>query len=64
MTADAFPFAYTLHVRYAEIDGQKVAYDSHYLTYLDVAITEYFRSDPKARERMISSFDLETTRPE
>ncbi|MDP9458603.1 MAG: acyl-CoA thioesterase [Actinomycetota bacterium] len=44
MTADAFPFAHTLRVRYSEIDGQKVAYNSHYLTYLDVAITEYFRS--------------------
>ena len=44
MTTDAFPFAHTLRVRYSEIDGQKVAYNSHYLTYLDVAITEYFRS--------------------
>jgi acyl-CoA thioester hydrolase len=40
---NAFPFAHTLRVRYAEIDGQKVVYNSHYLTYLDVAITEYFR---------------------
>lgn len=43
MTTDAFPFVHTLRVRYSEIDGQKVAYNSHYLTYLDVAITEYFR---------------------
>ena len=43
MNAESFPFAHTLRVRYSEIDGQKVAYNSHYLTYLDVAITEYFR---------------------
>ncbi|MCA3749603.1 MAG: acyl-CoA thioesterase [Rubrobacter sp.] len=39
-----FPFAHTLRVRYSEIDGQKVVYNAHYLTYLDVAITEYFRN--------------------
>ena len=44
LNAESFPFAHTLRVRYAEIDGQKVAYNSHYLTYLDVSITEYFRS--------------------
>lgn len=44
MDANAFPFAHTLRVRYSEIDGQKVVYNSHYLTYLDVAITEYFRN--------------------
>jgi acyl-CoA thioester hydrolase len=31
-------------VRYAEIDGQKVVYNAHYLTYLDLAFTEYFRA--------------------
>jgi acyl-CoA thioester hydrolase len=41
---DAFPFSHTLRVRYSEIDGQKVVYNSHYLTYIDVAITEYFRN--------------------
>ena len=44
MDEDAFPFSHTLRVRYSEIDGQKVVYNSHYLTYLDVAITEYFRN--------------------
>lgn len=44
MHAKPFPFGYTLRVRYSEIDGQKVVYNSHYLTYLDVAITEYFRN--------------------
>jgi acyl-CoA thioester hydrolase len=31
-------------VRYAEIDGQKIVYNAHYLMYADLAITEYFRS--------------------
>jgi acyl-CoA thioester hydrolase len=32
-----------LRVRYAEIDGQKVVFNAHYLTYFDTAVTEYFR---------------------
>ena len=44
MRAEGFPFAHTLRVRYAEIDGQKIVYNAHYLTYLDVAFTEYFRA--------------------
>lgn len=44
MEPETFPFVHTLRVRYSEIDGQKVVFNSHYLTYLDVAITEYFRN--------------------
>lgn len=40
---DSFNFFYPLRVRYAEIDGQKIVFNGVYLTYLDVAITEYFR---------------------
>lgn len=43
MLASEFPFVHTLRVRYAEIDGQKIVYNAHYLTYLDLAFTEYFR---------------------
>ncbi|MDQ0220208.1 acyl-CoA thioesterase [Peribacillus cavernae] len=28
--------------RYSEIDGQKIVFNAHYLTDLDVAVTEYF----------------------
>ncbi|MBO8172893.1 MAG: acyl-CoA thioesterase [Bacillaceae bacterium] len=38
-----FRFYHHLRVRYAEIDGQKIVFNAHYLTYLDIAITEYFR---------------------
>lgn len=38
-----FRFFYPIRVRYAEVDAQAIVFNSHYLTYLDVAITEYFR---------------------
>jgi acyl-CoA thioester hydrolase len=44
MHAEGYPFVHTLRVRYAEIDGQKIVYNAHYLTYLDLAFTEYFRA--------------------
>jgi len=39
-----YRFCHSLRVRYAEIDGQMIVFNSHYLTYLDIAITEYFRN--------------------
>ncbi|WP_404329668.1 acyl-CoA thioesterase [Mesobacillus maritimus] len=41
--AEGFRFSHRLKVRYSEIDGQKIVFNAHYLTYLDVAITEYFQ---------------------
>ena len=38
-----FRFSETLRVRYAEVDYQGIVFHAHYLTYLDVALTEYFR---------------------
>ncbi len=43
MSRSDFTFFHPLRVRYAEIDGQGVVYNAHYLTYFDVAITEYLR---------------------
>ncbi len=43
MSRSDFAFFHLLRVRYAEIDGQGVVYNAHYLTYFDVAITEYLR---------------------
>ena len=40
----AFRFAHRLRVRWAEIDGQNVVFNGHYLTYFDVAATEYWRA--------------------
>lgn len=39
-----FRFHFPFRVRYSEIDGQGVAYNAHYLTWYDVAITEYLRA--------------------
>lgn len=41
---EAFSFFHTLRVRWAEVDPQSIVFNGHYLTYADVAITEYFRA--------------------
>jgi acyl-CoA thioester hydrolase len=43
MTRPGFTFSHRLRVRYAEIDGQKVVFNSRYLEYADVALSEYWR---------------------
>jgi len=44
MTTPAdFTFIHRLRVRWAEVDGQHVVFNGHYLTYLDVAVTEFWR---------------------
>ncbi len=42
MTRPGFAFSTSFKVRYAEIDGQKVVFNSRYLEYADVAVTEYW----------------------
>jgi len=42
MTRDGFAFSTAFKVRYAEIDGQKVVFNSRYLEYTDVAATEFW----------------------
>ena len=37
-------FTHRLRVRWAEVDPQQVVFNGHYLTYLDVAISEYWRA--------------------
>lgn len=37
-----FAFSCRFKVRYAEIDGQKVVFNSRYLEYADVAVTEFW----------------------
>ena len=32
MVAGGSPFVHTLRVRYAEVDGQKIVYNAHYLS--------------------------------
>lgn len=46
MARSDFNFAWPFRVRYSEVDGQRIVFNAHYLTYYDTAITEYFRSLP------------------
>ena len=39
-----FAFSTRVRVRYAEIDAQAVVFNSRYLEYADVAVTEYWRA--------------------
>ena len=38
------PFSHSLRVRYGECDAQGVVFNSHYLAYLDVSMTELWRA--------------------
>jgi YbgC/YbaW family acyl-CoA thioester hydrolase len=42
MSRLGFAFSTRFRVRYAEIDGQKVVFNSRYLEYADVAVTEFW----------------------
>lgn len=44
MTRADFRFFHPLRVRWAETDLQGIVFNGHYLTYADVAITEYWRA--------------------
>jgi acyl-CoA thioester hydrolase len=40
---EKYRFRHRLRVRYSEIDAQAVVYNSHYMVYYDIGITEYLR---------------------
>jgi acyl-CoA thioester hydrolase len=44
MAREDFRFSTRIRVRYAEIDAQAVVFNSRYLEYADVAVTEYWRA--------------------
>jgi acyl-CoA thioester hydrolase len=44
MPREDFACAHRLRVRWAEVDMQKIVFNGHYLTYIDTAITEYWRA--------------------
>lgn len=44
LAREDFKFYTTLRVRYAEVDLQGIVFNANYLTYIDTAITEYFRA--------------------
>lgn len=44
MARSDFSFFHQLRVRWAEVDMQAIVFNGHYLTYFDVAFTEYWRA--------------------
>jgi acyl-CoA thioester hydrolase len=44
MAREDFAFFHPLRVRWAEVDMQGIVFNGHYLTYFDVAFTEYWRA--------------------
>lgn len=44
MPRQDFKFHHRIRTRYAEVDAQGVVFNAHYLTYFDVAHTEYMRA--------------------
>jgi acyl-CoA thioester hydrolase len=44
MARDAFRFGSPLRVRWSEVDAQGIVFNPHYLTYFDVAVTDYWRA--------------------
>ena len=44
MRRSDFKWFHTLRVRFSEVDNQAIVYNANYLTYFDVALTEYWRS--------------------
>lgn len=43
MAREDFAFFHPLRVRWSEVDMQAIVFNGHYLTYFDVAFTEYWR---------------------
>lgn len=39
---EGYHFHTQLKVRYSEIDGQKIVFNAHYMTYLDIGISDYY----------------------
>lgn len=44
MARSDFRFVWNARARYAEVDAQAVVFNSRYLEYFDIGITEYFRT--------------------
>ena len=59
-------FQTVLRVRYAETDAQGIAFNANYLTWCDVAVTEYFRfcGIPYGEFVKTTGFDFHAVRAE
>ncbi len=62
------PFKHTFRVRYAEVDPQAVVFNSRYLEYADILVSEYFRDRyahglPRDAEFHIRRAEVDYQRP-
>jgi len=51
-------FAHRIRVRYAEVDGQGVVFNAHWLTYFDETCTRYVESWGFGADYWINDFDV------
>ena len=52
------PFEHRIRVRYAEVDGQGVVFNAHWLTYFDETCTRYVESWGFGADYWIHDFDV------
>ena len=52
------PFVHRIRVRYAEVDGQGVVFNAHWLTYFDDACTRFMESLGFGSDFWIKEFDV------
>jgi acyl-CoA thioester hydrolase len=52
------PFTHRIRVRYAEVDGQGVVFNAHWLTYFDDACTRFMESLGFGSDFWVSEFDV------
>lgn len=55
MKRQDFRFFHRLRVRWAEVDVQKIVFNSHYLMYLDTALSDYWRAQALPYEDTLSA---------
>jgi len=58
------PFLHRIRVRYAEVDGQGVVFNAHWLTYFDEACTRFMQDLGFGPEFWIHQFDVMLVRAE
>lgn len=63
-----FRFKEDIKVRWAEIDPQRVVFNAHYMTYIDVAITEYLQhlfgsASPEGLDIMLVRSEMDSRQP-
>lgn len=57
---DAFRFVHRLRVRWGECDMQGIVFNPHYMAYVDVALTEYWRAIGMVYPAALAEFGLDS----